>query len=109
MPFFDRFGSITQASTLKLGSDAEGKDVYCPLSTLLPLVSPNDIVLDGWDISSADLATAMKRARVLDFNLQQKLIPMMKDLKPRPSIYWPDFIAANQVLLVPFGLEFVKF
>lgn len=80
-----------------MGLDAEGKDVNCPLSSVLPLVNPNDIVLDGWDIASADLATAMKRAKVLDYNLQQKLIPMMKDLKPRPSVYWPDFIAANQV------------
>lgn len=61
------------------------------------MVNPNDIVVDGWDISSADLATAMQRAKVLDYNLQQKLIPLMKDLKPRPSIYSPDFIAANQV------------
>ena len=34
--------------------------------------------------------------QVLDFSLQQKLKPLMKDLKPLPSIYYPDFIAANQ-------------
>lgn len=92
-----RFGSITQSSTIKLGSDDEGNDFYIPLSSLLPMVNPNDIIVDGWDISSADLATAMQRARVLDYNLQEKLIPLMKDMKPKPSIYWPDFIAANQV------------
>lgn len=39
---------------------------------------------------------AMKRAQVLDVELQDKLYPHMKDLQPLPSIYFPDFIAANQ-------------
>lgn len=34
--------------------------------------------------------------RLQDFDLQQKLKPMMKSTKPLPSIYFPDFIAANQ-------------
>ncbi len=104
---FDRFGSLTQASTIKLGISSDGEDVYWPLASLLPLVSPDDIIVDGWDISSVNLADAMKRSKVLDYNLQQKLIPLMKDLKPRPSIYWPDFIAANQVSSVGFLFIFV--
>jgi len=35
-------------------------------------------------------------ACVLDSNLQEQLVPYMKKMKPRPSIYCPDFIAANQ-------------
>lgn len=35
-------------------------------------------------------------ACVLDSNLQDQLVPYMKKMKPRPSIYCPDFIAANQ-------------
>ena len=50
----------------------------------------------GWDISSMNLSDAMERARVLDYNLQVQLKPLMKDIRPRPSIYFPDFIAANQ-------------
>lgn len=50
----------------------------------------------GWDISSMDLGRAMERAQVLDWNLQEILRPHMSQLKPRPSIYIPDFIAANQ-------------
>ena len=42
------------------------------------------------------IADAMERAQVLDWNLQQQIRPLMKDMKPRPSIYFPDFIAANQ-------------
>ncbi|CAF1236814.1 unnamed protein product [Rotaria sordida] len=38
----------------------------------------------------------MKRACVFDYALQEKLKPMMSQLKPLPSIYYPDFIAANQ-------------
>ena len=60
------------------------------------MVHPNDIVIDGWDINSCDLARAMERARVLDYNLQVQLKPHMEKLRPRPSIYCPDFIAANQ-------------
>ncbi|MPC87374.1 Inositol-3-phosphate synthase 1-B [Portunus trituberculatus] len=38
----------------------------------------------------------MKRAKVLDYNLQVQLEPYMREIKPRPSIYFPEFIAANQ-------------
>lgn len=67
------------------------------MNSLLPMVHPDDLLLDGWDISSMNLADSMERARVLDYNLQKQLRPYMKDMKPRPSVYFPDFIAANQV------------
>lgn len=50
----------------------------------------------GWDISSLDLGRAMERAQVLDWSLQEQLRPYMSSLKPRASIYIPEFIAANQ-------------
>lgn len=90
------FGSVTQASTVRLGTDSSGEGVYIPFSNLLPMVHPNDLVIGGWDISSLNLAEAMKRAKVLDFDLQRQLVPLMENLKPLPSIYYPDFIAANQ-------------
>uniref|UniRef100_A0ABD2X511 Uncharacterized protein n=1 Tax=Trichogramma kaykai TaxID=54128 RepID=A0ABD2X511_9HYME len=62
----------------------------------MPIVRPDDIEIDGWDISAANLAEAMARAKVLDVNLQQQLVPHMRQMKPRKSIYYPDFIAANQ-------------
>lgn len=43
-----------------------------------------------------DLGSAMERAQVFDWNLQEQLLPYMRCMKPRPSIYIPDFIAANQ-------------
>lgn len=50
----------------------------------------------GWDISSRDIAQACREARVLDIAIQDKLQPLLSKMKPRPSIYCPDFIAANQ-------------
>ncbi|RDD36484.1 Inositol-3-phosphate synthase 1-A [Trichoplax sp. H2] len=89
------FGSITQSSTVCLGTGVNG-DIYVPLKDLLPMVNPNDIVFDGWDISSASIAEAMERAEVLDIGLQKQIRPYLEDMHPRPSIYFPDFIAANQ-------------
>ena len=43
-----------------------------------------------------NLYESMKRACVFDYALQEKLKPKMIKLKPLPSIYYPDFIAANQ-------------
>lgn len=90
-------GSLLRASTVRLGLDAAGKDVYAPLSDLLPMVHPNDLVLGGWDISGVPLDAAMKRAAVLEWDLQHQVAPYMKELgAPLPSIYYPDYIAANQ-------------
>ena len=43
-----------------------------------------------------NLAEAMRRAQVLDWGLQEQLWPHMESLRPRPSVYIPEFIAANQ-------------
>lgn len=39
----------------------------------------------------------MRRSKVLDIQLQDQLYDHLKKLTPLPSIYFPDFIAANQV------------
>ncbi|XP_057167624.1 inositol-3-phosphate synthase 1 isoform X2 [Ursus arctos] len=90
------YGSLTQAGTVSLGLDAEGQEVFVPFSALLPMVAPDDLVFDGWDISSLNLAEAMRRAQVLDWGLQEQLWPHLEALRPRPSVYIPEFIAANQ-------------
>jgi len=90
------WGSVMMASTVKLGNDAKGNSVYTPLKNMLPMVDPSNVVWGGWDINSMNLGDAMKRSGVLDYDLQQKLYPHMKDIKPLPSVYFPDFIAANQ-------------
>lgn len=68
------------------------------------MLNPDNLVVDGWDISSLDLGTAMQRACVLDRALQEQLLPLMSKYKPRASIYVPDYIAANQVYLLFYCL-----
>jgi myo-inositol-1-phosphate synthase len=85
------------ASTVKLGVDSKtGEEVNIPFHRLMPMVHPNDLVISGWDISGLNLAEAMDRARVLQPTLKSQVRKEMALLKPLPSIYYPDFIAANQ-------------
>lgn len=70
------WGSLTQASTCRVGA-MNGQEVHAPFKALLPMVEPNDIVFDGWDINNMNMADAMERAQVLDWDLQRQLIPHM--------------------------------
>lgn len=90
------YGSVTQSSTIKLGVDKEGNDIYAPFNSLVPFVNPNDLVVGGWDISKLKMDEAMKRAKVLDVTLQKQLYPYIENDVPMKSIYYPDFIAMNQ-------------
>ncbi|KAK7305993.1 hypothetical protein VNO77_43907 [Canavalia gladiata] len=89
------FGSLTQASAIRVGS-FQGEEIYAPFKSLLPMVNPDDIVFGGWDISNMNLADALARAKVFDIDLQKQLRPYMESMVPLPGIYDPDFIAANQ-------------
>ncbi|OIW15103.1 hypothetical protein TanjilG_08590 [Lupinus angustifolius] len=91
----NNFGSLTQASAIRVGS-FQGEEIYAPFKSLLPMVNPDDIVFGGWDISNMNLADAMGRAKVFDIELQKQLRPYMESMVPLPGIYDPDFIAANQ-------------
>ena len=90
------YGSVTQASTVKIGVDKEtGEDVYVPFNSIVPMVNPNDLVVDGWDISGLPLDQAMKRAKVLMLLYKSSCIHTW-----RTRNLWnqstPDFIALNQ-------------
>lgn len=91
------YGSVVMASTMKLGTEAKtGKEINVPFHDVLPMVHPNDLVIGGWDISGMNLAQAMDRAAVLEPTLKGMVKKEMAEMKPLPSIYYPDFIAANQ-------------
>jgi myo-inositol-1-phosphate synthase len=91
------YGSVIMSSTTKLGVDSKsGKEIHIPFHDLLPMVHPNDLVVGGWDISGMNLSEAMDRAKVLSPSLKQLVRKEMATMKPLPSIYYPDFIAANQ-------------
>ncbi|KAF2284078.1 hypothetical protein GH714_018839 [Hevea brasiliensis] len=89
------FGSLTQASSIRVGS-FNGEEIYAPFKSLLPMVNPDDIMFGGWDISDMNLADAMARAKVFDIDLQKQLRPYMESMVPLPGIFDADFIAANQ-------------
>jgi myo-inositol-1-phosphate synthase len=90
------YGSVTQAATVKLGIDEKGDDFYVPFNEVLPMVNPSDLVIGGWDISNLNLAEAMQRAQVLEYDLQRQVAKELAQYVPLPSVYYPDFIAANQ-------------
>ncbi|KAI1465944.1 myo-inositol-1-phosphate synthase [Daldinia caldariorum] len=91
------YGSVIMGSTMKLGTDPVTKqEVNIPFHDVLPMVHPNDLVIGGWDISSMNLADAMDRAAVLEPTLKAQVRKELAQMVPLPSIYYPDFIAANQ-------------
>lgn len=91
------YGSVVMGSTIKLGTEAKtGKEINIPFHKVLPMVHPNDLIIGGWDISGMDLAQAMDRAAVLEPTLKNMVKKEMAEMKPLPSVYYPDFIAANQ-------------
>ncbi len=64
--------------------------MFVPFKALLPMVEPTDIVLGGWDISGLNMAEAMERAKVLDWTLQEQLVPYMKEVVPLPGEAQPQ-------------------
>uniref|UniRef100_V5GI20 inositol-3-phosphate synthase n=1 Tax=Ixodes ricinus TaxID=34613 RepID=V5GI20_IXORI len=68
------------------GHGPRGRGSTCPLKDLLPMVNPNDVVFDGCDISSANLAQAMRRAKVLDVQTYRTNSgPTMEERIERPT------------------------
>ena len=91
------YGSVVMGSTMKLGTEAKtDREINIPFHDVLPMVHPNDLVIGGWDISSMNLSEAMDRAAVLEPTLKAMVKKEMAGMKPLPSPYYPDFIAANQ-------------
>ncbi|OLY78007.1 Inositol-3-phosphate synthase [Smittium mucronatum] len=90
------YGSVMLSSTVKLGVDENGDGVFIPFKDLVPIANPNDVVFGGWDISGMKLGDAMNRAQVFPYDFQRQVYDQMQEYQPLPSIYYPDFIAANQ-------------
>lgn len=89
-------GSLTQSATTYLGDSANHKPVYAPFKSLLPMVDPNELIIGGWDISSANLYEATLRAQVHEPDLIQQLADQLKVIQPLPSIFDLNFVAPNQ-------------
>uniref|UniRef100_A0A3Q7G3T0 inositol-3-phosphate synthase n=1 Tax=Solanum lycopersicum TaxID=4081 RepID=A0A3Q7G3T0_SOLLC len=86
------FGSLTQASTIQVGS-FNGQEIYASFKSILPMVTficfemtlSDDVVFGEWDISNMNLADDMARANVFDIDLQKKLRPYMESMVPFPA------------------------
>ncbi|KAL0344369.1 UNVERIFIED_CONTAM: Inositol-3-phosphate synthase [Sesamum angustifolium] len=80
------FGSLTQASSIRVGS-FNGEEIYAPFKSLLPMVNPDDIVFGGWDISNMNLADAMGRAKgarannVIKGTKKEQVLQVIKDIR----------------------------
>lgn len=95
------YGSFTQSATTHVGfsfnqEDGTLNDVFKPIKELLPMANPVDFKIYGWDISSANLYQAVKRAHVLEPTLIEKLKVDLESIVPMQAILNPDFIASNQ-------------
>lgn len=60
------------------------------------MISPDDLVISGWDCSKMNLGDAMRRAAVLDVQLQDALYETMSHMQPLPAAFDVNFIAMNQ-------------
>jgi len=62
------------------------KDVYKPVKSILPMASPVDFEISGWDISGKNLYEAAKRAHVLEPDLIDALRAELELIVPLQSI-----------------------
>ena len=98
------YGSFTQCVTTKVGirvkkedrGEKQIEDVYMPIKDILPMVSPNDLVIGGWDFSDLDMYHATKRAQVIEPDLIRQLKEDLLAIKPLPAIFNLEYIASNQ-------------
>lgn len=94
------FGSFTQSATTHVGFKFDEKngtlsDVYKPIKEIVPMASPIDFDICGWDISAANLYEAAYRSHVLEPTLIEQLKGDLEIIKPMKAILNPDFIASN--------------
>lgn len=95
------YGSFTQSATTHVGfkfdqSSGNLTDVFKPIKDILPMVSPVDFDICGWDISNANLYEAAKRSHVLEPHLIEQLKDDLQNIVPMKAVLNPDFIASNQ-------------
>jgi myo-inositol-1-phosphate synthase len=94
------YGSFTQSATTHVGfkfdqTSGHLTDVFKPIKDLVPMVSPVDFDVCGWDISNANLYEAAKRAHVLEPHLIEQLKEDLQNIVPMKAVLNPDFIASN--------------
>ena len=88
-------GTLSQASVIPVGRSHAGVQ-YKAFQEIIDLVPVEEIVVHGWDLCHDNMQQCVKKAQVLPYHLQSQLHPYTKDVVPMRSVYYKDFIAANQ-------------
>jgi myo-inositol-1-phosphate synthase len=91
----DFFGSLYEYGSVNIGYK-NNKPFTKLMRDMINILSPEDIIIDGWDISNDNLYDACRKNKVLDLNFINSLEKELKTIRPLPSIYYKDFIATNQ-------------
>ena len=91
----DFFGSLYDYGTVNIGFK-NNKPFSKLMKDMINIGRPEDIIVDGWDISGDNLYDACRKNKVVDLNFISTIEKDLKKIKPLPSIYYKDFIASNQ-------------
>jgi myo-inositol-1-phosphate synthase len=79
-------------STIMMGSTDSGDRLF----ERFQFANPLDIKVGGWDISGMNMSEAVRRAAVLNWQIEEQLRPVLQEIKPWKAVYNRDFIAMNQ-------------
>jgi myo-inositol-1-phosphate synthase len=81
-------------STVMMGSTS--REDRKSLFEAYSLTSPEDLIVGGWDINSANLSEAVRRAGVLNWQIEEQLREKLEALVPMRAYYDASYIASNQ-------------
>lgn len=79
-----------------IGGGKVVRDVFKVVKDLVPLVSAENLVVSGWDISGMNLYEACYRAKVLEPTLIDQLKEELESQVPLSAVFNPNYIASNQ-------------
>ena len=83
-------GSLTQMSHIRLGKRTENRNPK--INEFVPLANIEGIVFGGWDIFGGDLFEACTEAEVLEPTLLAKLESALREIKPMPGAFDPNYV-----------------
>jgi myo-inositol-1-phosphate synthase len=83
-------GSLTQLAHIRLGKRTENRNPR--IRDFVPLAPLDGVVFGGWDIFGGDLYEACTHAQVLDAALLTKLEGALREIKPMPGAFDPNYV-----------------
>jgi myo-inositol-1-phosphate synthase len=83
-------GSLTQLAHIRLGKRTENRNPR--IRDFVPLAPLDGVVFGGWDIFGGDLYEACTHAQVLEPTLLAKLEGALREIKPMPGAFDPNYV-----------------